>query len=178
MNANTPHNAQRGDSSFSLAFEDLSVALVSPDETRRAEAAESACDFCEFAAYLATPADQARLEQFQYDVIMVDIDGEFENALKLVEKLSSNRKTRVLVYSSDKSLEKVTRCMRAGARDFLVFPFEHDATIEALNRFSAPRAATCACRDSSGPSHSHANREPAWRPVLPEAPMARSQAHA
>lgn len=121
---------------------DLSIALISPNERRRAAAAESACTICEFSSYLATPSDRAKLSQLRYDVIMVDIDGDTENALKLVESLSSSDSARVLVYSSERSPEKLTRCMHAGARDFLAFPFQREAMSAALMRFSDPRAAT------------------------------------
>lgn len=127
---------------FRCNSSDLSIALISPNEKRRAAAAESACNICEFSSYLATPSDRAKLSQLRYDVIMVDIDGDTENALKLVESLSSSDSARVLVYSSERSPEKLTRCMHAGARDFLAFPFQREAMTEALKRFSEPRAAT------------------------------------
>lgn len=120
---------------------DLSIALISPNEKRRAAAAESACTICEFSSYLATPSDRVKLSQLRYDVIMVDIDGDTENALKLVESLCSSDSAKVLVYSSDRSPEKLTRCMHAGARDFLAFPFQREAMTEALKRLSEPRAA-------------------------------------
>ena len=114
---------------------DLSIALISPNEKRRAAAAESAWNICEFSSYLATPSDRAKLSQLRYDIIMVDIDGDTENALKLVESLSSTESARVLVYSSERSSEKLARCMNAGARDFLAFPFQQEALNEALKRF-------------------------------------------
>ena len=114
---------------------DLSIALISPNERRRAAAAESAWNICEFSSYLATPTDRAKLSQLHYDIIMVDIDDDTENALKLVESLSSSDSARVLVYSSERNPEKLTRCMNAGARDFLAFPFQPEAMNEALMRF-------------------------------------------
>ncbi|HEX5431458.1 MAG TPA: hypothetical protein VFW83_05805, partial [Bryobacteraceae bacterium] len=108
MNANFAASAQTRDSRVGFPSE-LSIALVSPNEKRRAAAAESACSICEFSSYLATPSDRAKLSQLRYDVIMVDIDGDTENALKLVEGLSSSDNARVLVYSSDKSPDKLTR---------------------------------------------------------------------
>jgi pilus assembly protein CpaE len=144
---------------------ELSIALVSPNEKRRAAAAESASHICEFASFLANPADQEKLSQLQFDVIMVDIDDDSERAMKVVEKLSSEGNNRVLVYSSDKNPEKLTRCMRAGARDFLAFPFEPGAMNEALSRLTAPHAAT------------RARREPTamWRRLFTHAAVAPSQ---
>jgi pilus assembly protein CpaE len=174
MNANTPLDASP-ELSSSYCTADLSIALVSPNEKRRAAAAESACNFCEFSSYLANPADQARMSQLQYDVIMVDIDDDTENSLKLVEKLCSAGNSRVLVYSSDTSPEKLARCMRAGARDFLAFPFEPAAVTAALNRFSSPPTAT-AHREAPAPRKCATNRDSMWRYVFNDSPMARSQA--
>lgn len=128
--------------SCSTVASNLSIALISPNEKSRAAAADSACTICEFSSYLTTPSDRARLSQFRYDVIMVDIDGDTENALKLVESLSSSDSARVLVYSSERSPEKLTRSMRAGARDFLAFPFQREAMTETLKRL----ADSCAAR--------------------------------
>lgn len=175
MNANTACNPQRETGNDFLAT-DLSIAMVSPNERRRAAAAESACNLCEFSSYLATAADQERLLQLRYDVIMVDIDGDTEKALSLVEKFSSDGANRVLVYSSDKTPEKVTRCMRAGARDFLAFPFERSAMAEALHRVCAPRAANCARRESSEPRNASAIRTSFWRRAFGDNTSARSQA--
>lgn len=175
MNANIPHDASRELSGGRCRI-DLSIALISPNEKRRAVAAESASDICEFASYLANPSDQARMSQMQYDVIMVDIDGDAESALKLVETLSSDSRTWVLVYSSERSAEKLARCMRAGARDFLAFPFEPAAVHEALKRASAPRPVTCVHRDPGQARRVSVNSEAMWRHIFNEAPMARSQA--
>lgn len=174
MNAKTPLDASRQHSS-SYCSADLSIALISPNEKRRAAAAESACNICEFSSYLANPADQARMSQLQYDVIMVDIDEDTESALKLVEKLNSGGSSRVLVYSSDTSPEKLARCMRAGARDFLAFPFEPAAVTAALTRLSTARAAT-PHREPPAPRKCSTNRDSMWRYVFNDSQMARSQA--
>ena len=133
MNPDLAASAQ-GKNSGCNFLSDLSIALISPNEKRRAAAAESAWNICEFSSYLATPSDRAKLSQLHYDIIMVDIDGDTENALKLVESLTSSDSTRVLVYSSETNPEKLTRCMNAGARDFLAFPFQQEAMNEALKR--------------------------------------------
>jgi DNA-binding NtrC family response regulator len=174
MNTNFPHDAPR-DLSGNQCPVDLSIALISPDEKRRAAAAESASNFCEFTSYLANPADLARLSQMQYDVIMVDIDGDTEAALKLVEKFSSGGKSWVLVYSSESSPEKLARCMRAGARDFLAFPFQPAVVNETLKRSLLPRPTTCVHRDPGQPRKVSVNHEAMWRHIFNEAPMVRSR---
>lgn len=175
MNANPAYDAERETGSYILAA-DLSIAMISPNEKRRAAAAESACNICEFSSYLATPADQERLSQLRYDLILIDIDGDTEKALGLVERFSSDGANRVLVFSSEKNPEKLARCMRAGARDFLAFPFQPRAMTEALHRLSAPRAASCACREQSEPRSCSASRGSFWRRAFEQSSMARSQA--
>lgn len=134
MNPDLAASAQERNSRCNL-LSDLSIAMISPNEKRRAAAAESAWNICEFSSYLATPSDRAKLSQLRYDIIMVDIDDDTENALKLVESLTSSDSARVLVYSSERNPEKLARCMNAGARDFLAFPFQQEAMNEALQRF-------------------------------------------
>lgn len=175
MNLNTPHHSFRELPSYRFASE-LSIALVSPDEKRRAAAADSASNLFEFASYLATPADQARMSQLQYDVIMIDIDGDIDRALKLVEKINAESRAWVLVYSSGRSPEKLARCMRAGAHDFVAFPFETTAVAEALKRMSSPRPAACIQRELPQPRKVSTNREAIWRHIFNEPPLARSQA--
>lgn len=172
MNDNTFNSAGRASGNFAL---DLSIALVSPNEKRRTAAAESASTFCEFSSFLAHAADQEKLLQLQFDVILVDIDDDAERSLKIVENLSREG-NKVLVYSSDKSPEKLARCMRAGARDFLAFPFEPGAVNEALSRLSAPHPATCARREPAEVRKFTASRESNWRTYFNEPSMARSQA--
>lgn len=173
MNANFPHEAPRENSGNRCAA-DLSIALIAPNETRRAAAAESAWDICEFATYLANASDLAKLDQMQYDVIMVDIEVDTERALKLVEKLSSESRNWVLVYSSDRSPEKLTRCMRAGARDFLAFPFEPAAVAEALKRSALPRTATCT-RIAPEPRKATTIRDSMWQHIFNDGPITRTQ---
>jgi len=134
MNPDLAVSAQENDSRCNF-LSDLAIALISPNERRRAAAAESAWNICEFSSYLATPSDRAKLSQLRYDVIMVDIDDDTENALKLVESLTASDSARVLVYSSERNPEKLARCMNAGACDFLAFPFQFEAMNEALKRF-------------------------------------------
>jgi DNA-binding NtrC family response regulator len=174
MNPDTPHNSFRELSNNRTASE-LSIALVSPDEKRRAAAADSASHLFEFASYLDTPADQARMSQMQYDVIMIDIDGDTERALKLVEKINAESRAWVLVYSSGRSPEKLGRCMRAGAHDFVAFPFETVAVAEALKRMSSPRAVAPLHRELPQPRKVSTSREAIWRHIFNE-PLARSQA--
>lgn len=149
----------------------LSIALIAPDEAHRAAAVQSAAGICDVSAFLSV--DQGRVLQLGFDVIMIDIDGDTDRALKLVSNFSSDEKTKVLVYSSDINPEKLARSMCAGARDFLAFPFGPNALAEALNRLSAPRPSASSA-DASEFQVSAASRAPLWRRLFDYASMART----
>lgn len=169
MNENASHDAYCRQPSASCDA-DFSVALVSPNEFRRAAAVQSAAEICEFSSFLSTPADLARLAGMNFDVILVDIDDDTFRALKLVETLSSDPTNRVLVYSSDRSPEMLARCMGTGARDFLAFPFERDAVMEAFGRLFAEEPAPSGSKRYSG------SRKSAWRSLFDTQPLTRSLA--
>lgn len=174
MNENLSHNTYcRQPSSGCDA--DLSIALVSPNEFRRAAAVESIAVICEFSSYLSNPADLARLSSLKYDAILVDVDGDTDKALKLVEKLSSDDETAVLVYSSQISPDLLARCMRAGARDFLACPFERGAVMEAFGRLAASRASASHSRSPSASRSASGKRALGWLQIFGSEPVARSQ---
>jgi pilus assembly protein CpaE len=174
MNENLSQNAycRQPDSGCDA---ELSIALVSPNEFRRAAAVESIAVICDFASYLSNPADLARLSSLKYDVIMVDVDGDTDAALKLVENLSSDDETAVLVYSSQINPDLLARCMRAGARDFLACPFEQSAVTEAFSRLVASRAAAPPSRGLVSRKIS-GKQALGWLQIFGSDPMVRSQA--
>lgn len=137
------------DSQYSdaLGGEALSIALIGPDDLRR-KAASIALAECqetnisEFGAYPPGLDDVPRLLEQHYDVIIIDIDSDQEYALELVESICSYGTATVMVYSVRSEPDLLVRCMRAGAREFLILPFSHSTMAEALVRASARRAAT------------------------------------
>jgi pilus assembly protein CpaE len=70
------------------------------------------------------------------DVVIVDLDGDPEYALEIVERIVSHRLATVFVCSAKANLELAVRCMRAGAREFLTFPLNPATIAEALERIS------------------------------------------
>ena len=83
--------------------------------------------------------DVPRLLQQDFDVVMVDLDGDPEQALDLVESLCSNSSITVMVYSARTDAEMLVRCMRVGAREYLTEPFAAGAIAEALVRAAVRR---------------------------------------
>jgi pilus assembly protein CpaE len=128
----------------SLGADVLSIALIGPDEERR-KAAASALAGCphveirEFPFYPPSLDDVPKLLEQHHDVIIIDLDSNPQYALELVESISANGLTTVMVYSSKSDAELLVRCMHAGAREFLTQPFDHTIIAEALVRASGRR---------------------------------------
>lgn len=124
----------------------LSVALIGPEESRRRDiavaiAGPQATVAREFRAYPEID-DVPQLVDAGYDVIIIDLNSNPEQALDLVEHICSNSSITVMVYSIRADSELLVRCMRAGAREFLTPPFSQNAIAEALVRASVRRPST------------------------------------
>lgn len=128
-----------------LGGERLSIALIGPDDRRRgtlsnALALFQGSDVREFASYPPGLEDVPRLLEQHCDVIIIDLDSDPEYALDLVENVCSNGMATVMVYSAKADPELLVRCMRAGAREFLTIPLDHNTLAEALVRAAARRS--------------------------------------
>jgi len=124
----------------------LSVALIGPQEQRRqaiasALAGSQAGVTREFTSYPGFD-DVPRLLEGGYDVIIVELDTDPEQALDLVEHVCGSSSATVMVYSANTDSELLVRCMRAGAREFLTQPIAPNTIAEALVRASVRRPAT------------------------------------
>ena len=141
--------------SSSLGAAVLSIALIGPDEERRKEAASALAgcpnvEIREFPVYPPSLDDVPKLLEQQYDVIIIDLDSNQQYALELVESISANNATTVMVYSSKPDSELLVHCMRAGAREFLTQPFDHTIIAEALDRASTRRPEIRLPKQASG----------------------------
>ncbi|MGC2163708.1 MAG: AAA family ATPase [Silvibacterium sp.] len=121
----------------------LSVALIGPEEAPRREIAlavngPQASVVREFRAYPDLD-DVPQLLEASFDVIIIDLDSNPEQALDLVETICSNSAVTVIVYSGHSDSELLVRCMRAGAREFLTQPLSQNTVAEALVRASVRR---------------------------------------
>ncbi|MGP8176094.1 MAG: hypothetical protein ACLP7O_16325 [Terracidiphilus sp.] len=118
-----------------------------------ASAALAACqagNVREFSSYPASLDDVPRLLEQHYEVIVIDLDSNPEYALKLVESICAKSSATVMVYSAKADLDLPVRCMRAGAREFLVLPFDQSTIAEAMVRVSARRRATRLPKKANG----------------------------
>ncbi|MGA3010527.1 MAG: AAA family ATPase [Terracidiphilus sp.] len=139
----------------SLSSAEMSIAVICPDEQRRAAATTMLRDsqsgpVHEFNAYPPDLNEVPRLLGDKYDVILVELDSDPEYALDLIEMICARNLATVMVYSAQTDPGLLLRCMRAGAREFLTLPFDSGTVAEALVRASVLRAGTRAPRKKDG----------------------------
>jgi pilus assembly protein CpaE len=125
---------------------DLSIAVISPDEQRRnaATIALGECQDGSIREYVSYPPDLHDLSRTlgnNFDVILVDLDSDPEYALDLVESICAHGLATAIVYSAQADPDLLVRCLRAGAREYLILPFESGEMADALVRASALRSA-------------------------------------
>jgi pilus assembly protein CpaE len=119
----------------------LSVLLIGPDEHRRREVAAALYGgpiglIREHASYPANLNELPRMLERNCDVVVVDLDGDPEYALLVVEGVHATGTATVIVFSARANLELAVRCMRAGAREFLTLPLDPATVAAALARIS------------------------------------------
>lgn len=89
------------------------------------------------------------VEQTTPDAVIIDIDSEPDQALKLVESLhQANKDCGIIVVSSRTDGQLILKAMRSGAREFLNTPVQIDELVGALDRVSS--SADGSSRSKSG----------------------------
>jgi len=138
-----------------IGVEDLSIAVISANDESRLDVmrAMSGCTgayVSEFSSYSPGRGDLPATVDEDNDVIIIDLDGDSELALELVESICAHGVATVMVYSENSDPELLVRSMRAGAREFLQLPFSPDVIAEALVRAAARRPAARPARKAVG----------------------------
>jgi pilus assembly protein CpaE len=133
----------------------LTVAVVSPDSLQRiaATTAVAQCgnvDAREFAEYPPNLSNAASLLGQGFSAVLIDLDGNPEYALALVEKLCIEGSAIVMVYSAKADSDLILRSMRAGAREFFTVPFNQSSIAKALHWVAAQQQPTLAARKVDG----------------------------
>ena len=133
----------------------LSVGLIGPSDQRRRGIAHAlaGCDITavqEFTAYQTNPSEVSRLQEYRFDVLIIELDSDREAALNLVEQLGTNLETTVMVCSSQSDPSVLMHCMRAGAREFLPQPIAIGTLAEALGRAAARKPAPRTGKEGAG----------------------------
>lgn len=132
----------------------LSVALIGPDEARRHALADAirapqAVVAREFPSYPSLD-DVPKLADSSFDVIIVELDQNPEQALDFIEQICGQNGATVMVYTARPQQDLLVRSMRAGAREFLSEPFSAGSIAEALVRASSRRPASHPVRKAIG----------------------------
>ena len=133
----------------------LSIAVISPDEQRRNDAtiALGECQtgpIREFISYPPNLNDVSRMLGNNFDIIFVDLDSDPEYALELVENICTLGLATAIVYSAQADPDLLVRCMRAGAREYLMLPFDKEEIAEALVRASTLRSMVRPSKKTNG----------------------------
>jgi len=123
----------------SAISQDLSVALIVLDARRRrslttALAASQVGGARAFDAY-PSRADLPEIKRLACDVVIVDLDHDIGQAIRVIEDICSRHvATTVMAYSSTNDSTLLRRSMQAGAREFLIEPFLAETVAEAFAR--------------------------------------------
>jgi pilus assembly protein CpaE len=125
----------------------LTVAVVSPDRDQQLAATTAVAqygnvDAREFPEYPPNLSNAASLLGTGFDAVLMDLDGNPEYALALVEKLCMERSTIVMVFSAQPNSDLILRSMRAGAREFFTVPFIPGSIAKAFQWVAAQRQPT------------------------------------
>lgn len=126
---------------------DLSIALIGPNENRRRIVANALAGLGspmvrEFASYPNKTTEVPRMLEQNFDVFIIDLDGDQRYALELVEDLAANTSITVMVFSMNNDPNLLMNCMRSGAREFLSQPVALGQLNEALGRAASRRPTT------------------------------------
>ena len=126
-----------------LSVKPLSAVILSPTPDRRRmlrAALEGSQAEVIRETSLPSVDDLAGLLEEGCDILIVDIDGQPEPGLELVEAACAvDPAMTVMVYGRQTDSKLLVRCMRAGAREFLNEPLSSVSVTEALVRALARR---------------------------------------
>lgn len=117
----------------------LSVAVVDPILERRNAVASIVCGLRTNSVVprVTTLREVANFELIisqNFKVVLLAVDGEQEAALKTIEALCRAGSVTPMAYSESSNDDLLIRCMRAGVREFLVYPFAPGVIEEAFGR--------------------------------------------
>ena len=138
-----------------ISTSNLSIAVISPDEQRR-NAATSVLGECqngsirEFISYPPDLHNVSRMLGNNFDIIFIDLDSDPEYALDLVESICTLGLATAIVYSAQADPDLLVRCMRAGAREYLMLPFDREEMAEALVRALVLRSVVRPSKKTNG----------------------------
>jgi pilus assembly protein CpaE len=120
----------------------LSIAIVDSDFERRNAVAGIVCALRSDGRIpklttLADVGNSSMLMHQGFDVVLLAVDQDKEAALKTIEALSHSGTATPMAYSQSTEGDLLIQCMRAGVREFLLYPFAPGVIEEAFGRMSS-----------------------------------------
>lgn len=117
----------------------LSIAIIDPEFERGNAVSAIVCTLRPGGALprvtrLSEVQNPSILGNQGLDVVILALDGDKERAMQTIEQLGLVNGMFLIVYAERADGELLIRCMRAGVREFLQYPFEQGALEEALQR--------------------------------------------
>lgn len=117
----------------------MSVAVVDANFERRTLVASALCGMRATSVLprvttLGDVADSQLLTSQGFNVILVAVDENQQAALKTIEAICCAGSATPMAYSQGTDDGLLIRCMRAGVREFLLYPFAPGVLEEAFNR--------------------------------------------
>jgi MinD-like ATPase involved in chromosome partitioning or flagellar assembly len=127
------------------AAEPFSIALIGPDEEKRAAVAGAlaqwpGADVRQFPSYPPALDDVAELVKLSFDVILIDAESDSDYAIQMIENLCTRSTATVMAYAWSAKQDLAERFKRSGAREYLDAPFEFSVP-SALERAADARYA-------------------------------------
>jgi pilus assembly protein CpaE len=119
----------------------MSIAILDPNLERRNAVAGILCGLGSNAirprvTTLMNIEDFRSLYKQDFKIVFVAVDGDAEFAMKTVEAVCSSSSASVVGYSPSTNDNLLINCIRAGVREFLIYPFEPSVVEAALVRVS------------------------------------------
>jgi pilus assembly protein CpaE len=134
----TQTSAAAANSPQSVSMNSLAAVVLSGNEGRRRSLSAALAGT---QAHVVKEAPLPNLDSLasvlegECDILIVDLEGDTERALEIVETaVGSHPAVTVMVYSPAADKELLVRCMRVGAREFLSDPLSAGSLTDALVR--------------------------------------------
>jgi pilus assembly protein CpaE len=142
-----PEEVESGFYELAGPFDGLAIALIAPNEESRNDMARALVAFgCKdvhaFSSYPPSLEDTPPLLMETHNLVIIELDTDPEFAISLLAAVvaAGSSTDTVMVYSEKADPALLLRCMRAGAREFLVPPFGSQSLHEALTRAAGRQA--------------------------------------
>jgi len=117
----------------------LSIAVVDSDFERRSTVSSILCSLRSNGVTpkvtpLSDVANSQMLMNQGFDVVLIAVDKNGEGALRTIEALCRAGTSTPMAFSQTSQDDLLIRCMRAGVREFLLYPFATGVLEEAFSR--------------------------------------------